>query len=131
MDLKIFSKFPNLKYLNVTNTDFDLDALDVSADEIQLSRSPITDLGLSSSKMQSGIIFAKLRIFPNLEELRIENNSLTTMDLDVLQSGTLLNLHTIWILKNNFDDQCLQQAAAKVSMRVVPSDLGHELLKRI
>lgn len=49
--LKALSKYASLKDWNADNTNFDLDALDVSVGLEQLK------------KIQSGIIFAKLKIF--------------------------------------------------------------------
>lgn len=40
------------------------------------------------------------------------------MDLDALQTGGLPELTSIWLRENNLDENWLQQAAAKVSMRV-------------
>lgn len=38
VDLKTFSKYANLEYLNLKNTSFDLDAFNASTDDIQASQ---------------------------------------------------------------------------------------------
>lgn len=130
VDLKTFSQYAHLEHLNVSNSDLDLDALQVSADEIQSSKSLINDLNLSRSKSQSGIVFAKLKIFPNLQALWLQHNSLKTIDLDVLQDGVLPKLSLIWIQGNSFDDQWLKEAAGKVSLKVNRIELEHYSLTR-
>lgn len=68
--------------------------------------------------MQSGIILAKLKMFPKSEMLHLKHNSLRTIDLDAIQTGGLPKVSIIWLDGNNFDEKWLEQKAEKVLMRV-------------
>lgn len=103
LELKTFLKYEHLEYLDIRNTGFDLDAFNISADDIRSSQSKINELNLSGCKIENGKNIVKLKIFPNLQVLRLHADSLTTMDLNVIQNGDLPKLSTIWIYGNNFD----------------------------
>lgn len=116
--MKVFAKYTQLKYLNLGNTSFDLDAFTITADDIPPSESTINYLNLSENKMKTGIILAKLKIFPDLEILHLDNNTLTTLDLGVIGRSELPKIDITFLDYNNFDENWLEQAARNVSMRV-------------
>lgn len=122
LDLKKLAKMKNLRNLYMENTTFDLDTVTVSADEIASSKSKVNKLVLSHNKMRSGIIFQKLRLFPNLEELHLESNALTKMDLDVIRAeeGGFARLLFIEIGGNNLDEKWLNEKMEALSMRLNP-----------
>jgi len=118
LDLLKLPKLKNLNEVSLRNTGFNLDALVVTGEDINASNSKITRLDLSGCKMQSGMIFSKLKILPKLQILRVKNNSMTTMDLDAIHSGGLPNLCAIFIGENKFDGKWLEETTKSLSMRL-------------
>jgi len=122
LDLLKLSKLEDLDKVSLRNTGFDLDALSVTAEHIHASNSKITRLDLSGCKMQSGIIFSKLKIFPKLEILRVKNNSITAIDLDAIRNGGLPSLIIIFIGENSFRRRWLQETTKSLSMKYTYKD---------
>lgn len=116
LDLLKLSKFEELDEVSLKNTGFNLDAVNVSIADVTASKSKITGLNLSGCKMQSGVIFSKLGLFPELYELNLSNNSLRTMDSDVVRSGGLRYLRAIYIANNNFNVKWLTETMERFQM---------------
>lgn len=120
LDFKKIMKLANLRELSLRNSGFSLDAENVTASDILASKSRIIELDLSACRMQSSAIFFKLKVFPNLEKVNLEDNSLTTIDLRAVRFGGLPKLHTIRIEKgNNFNETWLKETTARLSMSVI------------
>lgn len=88
--------------------------LDVSLNLIKT----IDDYAFAECKMRCGIIFAKINSFLNLKVLRLDYNSMTTIDLGALQTDELPHLSTSWLGENYFVEDWLHQAATNVSWTV-------------
>lgn len=106
VDLKTFLKYEHLEILDILNTSIDLEAVDVTPEDISSSHSKIEHLDLSRFQMKSGIIFTKLKILPNLKTVRL-------IDIDAIERGepTLKG-------NNNSDENWLQQATKDTSWTV-------------
>lgn len=124
MNLVNLSKFVNLREISLQDTVCNLDAANVTADDISSSKSRVIDLNLSGCGMQSGVIFSKLKIFPFLETIDLADNSLTTMDLEGIRSDG--GLRKMYIIKfeggNNFNEKWLQETTARLSMSVIKDE---------
>lgn len=124
LSLQKLLKLPNLLWVNLKSSGFNLDsasncdiAAPINATENGNSTvSKVKGLDLSKNDMKDGVIFEKLKIFPNLEQIILKNNSLTTMDLDTIQTGIFPKLRYIDIFGNNFDQQWLVETTRNLSM---------------
>lgn len=128
VDLNTFSKYEHLKKWDISY-NFNCDAIHVTPEDISTSRSKIEHLDLSNSKIKSGIIFAKLNIFPNLKELKLNDNSLATMDFDTIKRGELSKISLISLNRNNFEENWLEQATKNTSW-IIDRQYGLVILRK-
>lgn len=101
------AKLPNLRHLGLSETDYDLNALKISSNDISASKSQLNTLEFDSNNRRGEVIFAKLNIFPNLAFISLKGNSLKTIDLEAIQTGHFPRLSSISLGGNNFDPEWL------------------------
>lgn len=122
LNLLKLARFPHLLFVNLKCSGFNLDSVNISDAETNTTttttKSILKWLDLSENGMGSGIIFEKLKIFPNLEKVLLRNNSLTTMDLDAISTAGLNKLSIIGIYGNDLDQEWLEQTTRNLSMYV-------------
>lgn len=119
LDLKRIAKLPSLYDLDLSETDFDLVAFNVSPADISAANSTLHTFYFTDNNKRIGeVIFEKLKIFPNLQTLHLENNSVKKIDLEALRSGGLSKIQIINIDGNNFDTEWLRSKAKELSMFV-------------
>lgn len=126
VDLTIFSKYENLEDLNLSFTNVNLDAYDVTPDDI----SKIERLDLTKTAITNVAIFAKLKIFPNLKTLILDANSLTTTDFEVIKNGELPKMFSISLKENNFNENWIEQVTRNTAW-TVDNQYGFFILKKI
>lgn len=103
-DLKNALRFPNLISLDFSENGIDLDTVSVSSVDIDASNSKVKSLSLGKNLIRSGIVFEKLKLFPNLEEVFLGHNSMNTVDLDAIRTGAGLSKLTNISLYHNDKD---------------------------
>lgn len=119
-NLKKVAKLPNLTELDLSASGFDLNAFSVTLADINKSNSKLKTLKLTSSEITSPNIFAKLKLFPNLETVDLGSNPFKEMDVETIRDGGLPKLREIGIRYNQLDKQWLESMAAKLALEFIP-----------
>ena len=112
-----FATLPNLEVLVLTNTGFKTPLIGTitppSPDAVPVptpTASPLKKLFLAKNKIVDPFMIRELSVFPQLEELSLEENQLIYLE-DVDKISTLLpNLKTIWIGENKLNCAWLSNA---------------------
>lgn len=120
-----FSKFVNLRELSVKNLPFNYDNEHIKPEDIKSTKSRIIKLNLSGCRIQSGVIFSKLKLFPHLEEVYLEDIAVNTVDLEEIRmNGGLRKLHIIKLRKGNyFSNEWLQRTTAQFGMTLTNDEI--------
>lgn len=124
VDIKKLAIYPNLKRLSLRGFNFDL--MNVSADESNRTKSGIVKLDLSEAKTNSGIIFEKLKIFPQLETVYLKNCTFAKIDFDAIKSGGLTKVSLIYIEGSSIDRKWLEMTTENLSMQLRDDDDNDE-----
>lgn len=119
LDLRKLSKLGTLDKLELSNSGINLDLLNVTTEDIAASKSKARYIYLSRDKMDSGIIFEKLRLFPNVHRVHLKSISAKRMDLEAIRTGGLTNLTEININFKEFDQEWLNESTQNLSMSVL------------
>lgn len=117
-DLKRATKLPNLTELNLSESGFDFSTFSVSPTDANASNSKLKNLNLMKTNITDGIIFSKLKLFPNLETLYLGENPFTMLDLEEIRTGGLSTLKEILVDNNNIDREWLVPEARKLAMKL-------------
>lgn len=122
MDLRKLAKLPNLELLNTSFTGLNLDLLNVSAEEIAASKSKVSLLDLTGTTVNSGIVFAKIKLFPLVELVDLTMIPLKQVDLAAIRQGGLQRLSIIRVDSTTIDSKWLEETAPKLSMQLARVD---------
>lgn len=115
LDIKRLAKLPNLENLLLSGSGFNLDAVNITESDINATVSTVKILDLSSSQLQNGDVFSKLRLFKQLEAVNLSNNNISKLDLGV--ENPLI--HTVKIDGNSLDPNDLEALMVEHNMRIL------------
>lgn len=118
-DLKKFAGMTNLEKLFINNNTFDFDMVIVPANDATAAapKSKLELIDLSYNQIKSGVIFSKLKLFPNLTHVYLHSSGLRRIDLDTVRTGGLTKLREIEAGENDLDKDWLEETLPKLSMK--------------
>lgn len=118
LDINKLASMPKLVSVSLRDSGFNLDSVSLSSSDISVSDSKVSYIDLSENKMENGVIFDKLKIFPKLDTVSLEYNRFSILDLDAIRTEGLPKLRKIMITGSNLKRDWLIRTTQSLAMSI-------------
>lgn len=109
LDITKLARMRKLWLLDLQRSGFNLDRVDIATGEVASSKSSVKELNLAGNEMENDKVFEKLKLFPKLQNVTLNDNRLRTLDLESIRNDGLPSLVRIEVLGNDFDAKWLDK----------------------